>query len=103
MHDSQKFIELLNVNDKVIYADSAYVGKEIAIQLPKHIENKINERAYRNKKITEEQIENNRMKSKTRCRIEHIFGFMTKSMNEIVDVFIKKIIPDRKKIKLLIV
>jgi hypothetical protein len=31
-------------------------------------------KGYRNKPLTEEQKENNRKKSKVRCRIEHIFG-----------------------------
>jgi len=30
--------------------------------------------------VTEEQIENNRGKSRIRVRIEHVFGFMTQSM-----------------------
>ena len=30
--------------------------------------------------VNEEQKENNRVKSKTRCRIEHVYGFMEQSM-----------------------
>lgn len=83
VHDSQKFIEFLNKEDKKIYADSAYSGIEIASRIPKHIKNKIIEKGYRNNPLTKTQEKKNRTKSKTRCRIEHIFGFMTKSMNQI--------------------
>jgi hypothetical protein len=41
-------------------------------------------RAYRNKPLTEEQKVENRLISKVRARIEHVFGFMTRSMGEMV-------------------
>ena len=63
-------------SEKVGYADSAYVGKN----LPKYIRNEVCEKGYRNKPLSEEQKENNRHKSKIRCRIEHVFAFMTMSM-----------------------
>ena len=47
-------------------------GKEVASQ--------IHERAYRGKPLTEEQVKNNRRKSRVRVRIEHVFGFMSQSM-----------------------
>ena len=77
VHDSQKLNDLLDDNDKIIYADSAYVGIELK---NKNIENKILEKGYRNKQLSDEQIKNNYLKSKTRCRIEHVFGFITKTM-----------------------
>lgn len=77
VHDSNEFLGLLDEKDQMVYAHSAYVGKE----LPAHIENKVCEKGYRGKPLTEEQKENNRVKSKTRCRIEHVFGFMTVSMH----------------------
>jgi IS5 family transposase len=40
------------------------------------------ERAFKGKPLTEEQKENNRIKSKTRCLVEHVFGFVTNSMND---------------------
>jgi len=45
------------------------------------MENKVHEKGYRNKPLTEEQKANNREKSKTRARVEHVFGFMEQSMN----------------------
>ena len=41
----------------------------------------VNEKGYRNKPLTEEQKANNKEKSKTRVRVEHIFGFVETSMN----------------------
>ena len=39
------------------------------------------EKGHRNNPLTEEQKKNNRIKSKDRCRIEHIFGFIEGAMN----------------------
>jgi len=41
---------------------------------------KINERGYRNKPLTDEQKAGNRVLSKTRARVEHVFGFMANSL-----------------------
>ena len=77
VHDSNEFEDFFNEQDKAAYADSAYVGKK----LPKHVRNEVCEKGYRNKPLTEEQKKNNRRKSKIRCRIEHVFAFMTMSMH----------------------
>lgn len=66
-----------------MYADSAYSGSSIADKLPEKCRNCICEKGYRNHPLTEEQKNSNRKKSKIRCRIEHIFGFMTGSMKGI--------------------
>lgn len=81
VHDSQKCSDLIEETDRNFYADSAYIGKEIASSLPEGCINNICEKGTRNHPLTEEQKKNNRTKSKTRSRIEHIFGFMTNSMN----------------------
>lgn len=83
VHDSQRCIDLLEDTDKIIYADSAYSGDEIAENLPEGCENQICEKGKRNHPLTKVQRESNRQKSKVRCRIEHIFGFMTNSMHGI--------------------
>ena len=77
VHDSNEFEAFFNKTDKAAYADSAYIGKE----LPEHVRNEVCEKGYRNKPLTDEQKENNRRKSRIRCRIEHVFGFMTMSMH----------------------
>ncbi len=84
VHDSQPIEELLTEKDKgqPFYADSAYTGEEQdKIYKKKKIVNKVNEKGYRNKPLTEEQKANNKEKSKTRARVEHIFGFVENSMN----------------------
>ena len=77
VHDSNEFVQFLDQRDQVVYADSAYVGKP----LPEHVENCIHEKGFRGKPLTETQKKNNYQKSKIRCRIEHVFGFMTMSMH----------------------
>ena len=83
LHDSQMCTELLDDDDKVFYADSAYSSAEIAANLPENCKNEICEKGYRGNPLTEEQKKENNRKSKIRCRIEHIFGFMTNSMKGI--------------------
>lgn len=81
VHDSQVIEELTKKGDGTIYADSAYRSEEIEKDLDgKEVASQIHERAYRGKPLTDEQIENNRRKSRVRVRIEHVFGFMTQSM-----------------------
>ena len=48
----------------------------------KNIESYIHEKGYRNKPLTRRQQQLNKKKSKIRARVEHIFGFMTNTMNE---------------------
>jgi len=83
VHDSHELLNLLNETDKALYADSAYSGAPIMEALPKNIANHIHEKGYRGNSLSEEQKESNRIKSKTRARIEHVFGFMTGSMHGI--------------------
>ena len=39
------------------------------------------EKGHRNNPLTDEQKKNNRVKSKNRCCVEHIFGFIKGAMN----------------------
>lgn len=83
VHDSQHFGELIDEkNDtKKLWADSAYMSETVLLLLlMKMIEANINERAYRNKPLTDEQKAQNRVFSKTRARVEHVFGFMKNSL-----------------------
>jgi len=85
VHDSQPTGDLLSEGDRgqELYADSAYIGEPITELLQeKGVIPQIIERAFRGKPLTEEQKESNRIKSKTRCRVEHAFGFVTNSMND---------------------
>ena len=44
--------------------------------------NQVCEKGYRNKPLTDEQKSSNTEKSRVRSRVEHIFGFMEQSMNQ---------------------
>jgi IS5 family transposase len=83
VHDSQCLYELLDENDKEVWADSAYTGEaihdDIRADYPS-VELNICEKGYKNKPLTIEQEENNHKKSKIRVRVEHVFGHMTNSM-----------------------
>jgi IS5 family transposase len=84
-HDSQVMDDLLDVNkDKGedLYADSAYGGeKQLEIIKEKQMNNKVGEQGYKNNPLTDLQKASNKEKSKTRARVEHVFGFMEMSMN----------------------
>jgi hypothetical protein len=47
----------------------------------REMENRVCEKGYRNRPLTDEQKANNGEKSRFRSRVEHIFGFMEMSMN----------------------
>jgi IS5 family transposase len=81
-HDSQVIKDLINEDDKVLYADSAYKSKEIEEYLKdKNVKSKITKRAYRNKPLTNTEVKQNYKHSKTRVRVEHIFATLTSQMN----------------------
>ena len=85
IHDSEVIGELLDGKEdggQPVYADSAYRSEAIEqICQRKKIESCIHEKGYRGRPLTKRQQQRNRKKSKIRARIEHIFGFMTNSMN----------------------
>ena len=81
VHDSQVFDELLdqgkdeNGNKRAVFADSAYRSKEQEARLEAAgIESQVCEKGSRGHPLTEEQKAANHQKSKTRSRIEHVFG-----------------------------
>ena len=83
VHDSQELIELVSRDDNSVDLDSGYVGKDIAEEVLEKcpdIELNICSRAYRNRPLTDEEKEINKIISRRRCRIEHIFGYMTRFM-----------------------
>lgn len=63
-----------------LYLDAGYEAKEDVVARNGMIP-VICEKGHRNHPLTDEQKQNNRTKSKTRCRIEHIFGFIEGPMN----------------------
>lgn len=70
-------LSMIDENDQVIYADSAYYMLPQNAPIPPSVNNQIHEKAQRKHPLTLEQKANNQRKSKIRCRIEHVFGFMT--------------------------
>lgn len=66
MHDSQCCLFFIGEEDKVLYADSAYSGKTIALALPENCENQICEKGHCNNPLTPEQKEDNRRKPRIR-------------------------------------
>jgi len=89
VHDSQTVDTLLDKKDKgqELYADSAYVGQEDVLE--KHqVKNQVLEKGYKNNPLTEDQKTENTEKSRTRVRVEHVFGFMENSMGS---MFFRKI------------
>jgi IS5 family transposase len=81
VHDSQVFEELLDQTidpegkKLPIYADSAYRSKDREESLADNgFESQIHEKGTRCHPLTDEQKASNRIKSKTRARVEHVFG-----------------------------
>ncbi len=84
VHDSQVLDDLLDESDKgePLYGDSAYTGEKQKKIIQKYrLKNKIHEKGYKGKPLTNKQKAKNKIKSKTRVRVEHVFGFMEQSMN----------------------
>ena len=84
VHDSQPLDDLLDKSDKgqPLFADSGYTGEKLKKVIRKYrLKNKVHEKGYRGKPLTDKQKIKNNIKSKTRVRVEHVFGFMEQSMN----------------------
>lgn len=83
VHDSQVFIDLLDPErDQEIYADSAYRSKDFERLLADMgIASKITYKGTKAKPITEEQAAWNKAVTRIRCRVEHVFGMMTNTMD----------------------
>jgi IS5 family transposase len=86
VHDSQVLDQLLNENDrgKPLHADSAYSGEPAQEILDKYgVCSRVHRKANRGSSLARWEKVSNRYKSKIRARVEHVFGFMTNSMNGI--------------------
>ncbi len=86
VHDSQALDDLLTEKDEGqnLWADSAYTGEEQENTIRKYkVNNKVHEKGYKNRPLTQAQKESNTEKSKIRARVEHVFGFMEQSMNKL--------------------
>jgi IS5 family transposase len=59
--------------------------------------NKVIEKGYRNKPFCEKQKASNKEKTRTRARVEHLFGFVENSMN---GSFVRTIGLERARVKI---
>lgn len=83
VHDRQVVEDLVEADDGIVYADSAYTGEAIKAILEEHgVTGEICEKGYRNHPLTTAQKKRHRKKSKIRVRVEHIFGCMTNTMKD---------------------
>ena len=81
-HDSTEIENIVDETDSSLHADSAYRSEKIETYLKGiNCDSFIHEKGYRDNPLTESQKESNKKKSKIRARVEHVFGFMTNSMN----------------------
>ncbi len=86
-HDSQAIKDLIDKNDNILYADSAYKSNKIETYLKDtNVKSKVIQRAYRNTPLTNKQHKENYKYSKTRVRVEHIFGTFKTSMNSALNL-----------------
>ena len=86
VHDINEFEGIIDANDKEAWLDSAYASEEHIARIKESYPDvilHINEKGKRNKPLTEEQKESNRVKSKVGARVEHVFGYMTRFMGGI--------------------
>ncbi len=84
VHDSQVLEELLDETDakNPLWADGAYDSEEIRKVLKKHkIGCRIHKKGSRHVTLTPHQKGANKFKSKTRCRVEHVFASIRNRVN----------------------
>jgi IS5 family transposase len=77
VHDSQVFTALLDPENtnKDVFADSAYRSEASLEELKRHgFREKLHRKGCRHKKLTTREKQGNTTKSRTRSKIEHVFG-----------------------------
>ena len=83
VHDSQLLPALLDGenSDPMVWADAAYQSKAVETLLQEAgYESRIQEKGQRQHPISDAANQRNQERSKTRCRVEHVFGRITNSM-----------------------
>ena len=88
VHDKNIFLNFLypyTEQEYSIYADSAYAAVEHKKELRRQkIGYKILKRAYKNRPLSTNDKEDNKLMSQTRAKVEHAFGFMHNSLHKTV-------------------
>ena len=77
-HDSVPTRLLIDNDDRgqELHADSAYIGKNVKSVMRKYqMKDRVIKRSVRGKKLSKKQETINRKNSKTRVRVEHVFGY----------------------------
>jgi len=95
VHDVNEFEGLIDINDSEAWLDSAYASEEHVARIKEKYPDimlHICEKGKKNAPLTEEQKESNRVKSKVRARVEHVFGYMSRFMG---GIFIRTIGKER--------
>ena len=81
-HVADQLLDKKEDGGQPLHGDSAYSSKDLeAVYKRKNIISNVNKQGYRYKKLTKAEQTENRKKSRVRTRIEHVFGFMSNSMN----------------------
>jgi IS5 family transposase len=86
-HDSQAFEELLDEKNTScdVWADSAYRSQEKLNALAKRgFREHLQRKCCRHKKLTEREKRGNHTRSKTRSRVEHIFGVQAQRAGRLI-------------------
>jgi IS5 family transposase len=86
-HDSQVFDELLDDanTSRDVFADSAYWSKDRLKRLSQRgFREGLQRKGCRHQKLTEREKRGNHTRSKTRCRIEHIFGLQAMMAGDLI-------------------
>ena len=95
IHDVDEFEGLIDITDKEAWLDAGYASADHVARIKEKYPDiilHICEKGYRNAPLTETQKESNRVKSKVRARVEHVFGYMTRFMG---GIFIRTIGKER--------
>lgn len=82
VHDSRKLKNLISKEEEAIYADKAYDSEGVRSWCEENgIKCCILHKGKRNKPLTEEEVEENKIWSKRRFRVEQVFGIAKRCYN----------------------
>ena len=77
VHDSKVIGDVLHGGETRVWGDKAYAGQTYAIHTKAPLARDWTlKKSQRNRELTARQKETNRIRSKTRARVEHVFGTM---------------------------
>jgi len=77
VHDSQMLGQLLHGDETAVWGDSAYAGQtEVLDAMAPQAEDLTHKKGCRHRLLSDAERSENRKKSKTRSRVEHVFGVM---------------------------